>query len=88
MKTKKGCVIMFNSKKRKAMKQETLQLKMLEASVSQQIEELKEIETSIQEQMDELNKTIEVAQEYLALCGYSEKDIERMKIRNKLKAIK
>ena len=49
--------------------------------IQAEIAELKALEISIEKQMIELYKTIEVAKEYLALCGYSEADIERMKFK-------
>lgn len=49
--------------------------------------ELKSLELSIKNQMKELEETIRVAKEYLTLCGYSEQEIERLRIKNRLKVI-
>ena len=53
--------------------------------ITREIAELRALEASINRQMLELEETIKVAKEYLALCGYSEKDIERMRFKNKFK---
>lgn len=66
---------MFKSKKIKLSELESKEL------------ELKSLELSIKNQMKELEETIKVAKEYLNLCGYSEQEIERLRIKNRLKVI-
>lgn len=74
-------------KKRKNIKKRNSELKKLESLLLVKEIELQEYENSIKIQLNELKKTIEVAQEYLTLCGYTEEDIERIRIRNKFKVI-
>ena len=50
--------------------------------------ELREMKKSIERQMDELYAVINTAKQYLALCGYTEEDLEELKRLNKLIYVK
>lgn len=77
-----------NFKKRKSTTQEFADLVNLQNTVIDQMKELKKIEKTIDDKIHEADKTIKLAKEYLALCGYTEKDIERMIVKNRMKVIK
>lgn len=74
--------------KRKTVTQEFKDLVNLQCEIIERMDELKQLEQSIDNQMKELNETINVAKEYLALCGYTEKDIEHIMIKNRMKVIR
>lgn len=76
---------MFN--KRKTKKQEIKELIELRNLTQSKIDEYKELELSIHKQLDELYETIDIAKNYLALCGINEKDLERIMIKNRLKVV-
>lgn len=50
--------------------------------------ELKEYEKQIEQMLKECLETIDEAKEYLELCGFSEKDLEQIRMRSKIKVIR
>jgi mevalonate kinase len=79
----KGVIYMFNFFKKKAREEDPI-LK----EINRQTEELKAITDSMRRDNESLEADIQIAEKILLNRGYSQEDLEKIKIKSKLKIVK
>ena len=82
-KSQKGVIYMFNFFKKKVREEDPI-LK----EINRQTEELKAINDSMRRNNESIEADIQKAESLLLSRGYSQEDLEKLKIKSKLKVVK
>lgn len=77
-----------NFKTRKGIQHEIEKLNEIQSSIQHEKAELKDLEDSIHQQLNELHNVMDDAKEYLSMCGITEKDLERIIMKNRMNIVK